>query len=116
MSAAFQDEQWSFCNALWRCLDDIPAATLTAFYRVQIVIQLQKFAEAVKRIKGAVGSVNDKKAPAAAKPQRQERLQQRHRCLAGTSPASSAQTSLTSTPLWEVSLATLQQTSASIHL
>lgn len=65
MSAAFQDEQWSFCNALWRCLDDIPAATLTAFYRVQIVIQLQKFAEAVKRIKGAVGSVNDKKAPAA---------------------------------------------------
>ncbi|CAL5218471.1 g155 [Coccomyxa viridis] len=31
----------------------------------QIVIQLQKFAEAVKRIKGAVGSVNDKKAPAA---------------------------------------------------
>ena len=32
---------------------------------VQIVIQLQKFAEAVKRIKGAVGSVNDKKAPVA---------------------------------------------------
>ena len=32
---------------------------------MQIVIQLQKFAEAVKRIKGAVGSVNDKKAPAA---------------------------------------------------
>lgn len=33
---------------------------------LQIVIQLQKFAEAVSRIKGAVGSVNDKKAPAAA--------------------------------------------------
>lgn len=32
---------------------------------MQIVIQLQKFAEAVKRIKGAVGSVNDTKAPAA---------------------------------------------------
>ena len=32
---------------------------------MQIVIQLQKFAEAVKRIKGAVGSVNDKKAPVA---------------------------------------------------
>ena len=32
---------------------------------MQIVIQLQKFAEAVKRIKGAVGSVNDAKAPAA---------------------------------------------------
>ena len=34
-------------------------------FLLQIVIQLQKFAEAVKRIKGAVGSVNDKKAPAA---------------------------------------------------
>ena len=33
---------------------------------VQIVIQLQKFAEAVKRIKGAVGSVNDRTAPPAA--------------------------------------------------
>ena len=33
---------------------------------LQIVIQLQKFAEAVSRIKGAVGSVNDKKAPTAA--------------------------------------------------
>ncbi|CAK0787216.1 hypothetical protein CVIRNUC_010432 [Coccomyxa viridis] len=32
----------------------------------QIVIQLQKFAEAVKRIKGAVGSVNDRTAPPAA--------------------------------------------------
>ena len=35
---------------------------------VQIVIQLQKFAEAVKRIKGAVGSVNDTKAAPVAKP------------------------------------------------
>jgi hypothetical protein len=33
---------------------------------LQIVIQLQKFAEAVSRIKGAVGSVNDKKAPTVA--------------------------------------------------
>ena len=33
---------------------------------MQIVIQLQKFAEAVKRIKGAVGSVNDRTPPPAA--------------------------------------------------
>ena len=30
------------------------------------MIQLQKFAEAIKRIKGAVGSVNDRTAPPAA--------------------------------------------------
>ena len=56
-------------DALWLRIRHMSAMLLTARLPMQIVIQLQKFAEAVKRIKGAVGSVNDKKAaPAAAKP------------------------------------------------